>query len=472
MFRRFSADFALFSIVMDALMTAFGLRLAQLLRPLFNRWEFVREINEIPGLPTMLFVVFPAVWVGVLLLFSVYDGRRNLRVADEFGSLTLGALLAMISMAGILYLSYREISRFLFALFVLLAYLLMLLWRSVMRLVIFPRRGLGQMERRRVLILGAGLVGEQVKAQIAAHPGFGLEFAGFLDDDPAKQHARKDVLGPVDSVRQVVTAAPGLDDVVVALPRSAYRRLNQVVAGLHDLPVRVWVIPDYFSLALHRAAVNEFAGMPMLDLRAPALSEYQRMVKRAFDLVVTLLVLPFALLLMAVIAVVIRLDSPGPVLYTPKRVGENGRLFTMFKFRTMVVNAEQMRHLVEQRDAEGRIIHKVANDPRITRVGRFLRKSSLDELPQVFNVLRGDMSLVGPRPEMPWLVELYEPWQRKRFAVPQGLTGWWQINGRSDRPMHLHTEDDLYYVQHYSIWLDLQILAKTVWVVLRKRGAF
>ncbi len=138
----------------------------------------------------------------------------------------------------------------------------------------------------------------------------------------------------------------------------------------------------------------------------------------------------------------------------------------------MVQNADQMRQVAEKVDAQGHVIHKRPDDPRVTRVGRLLRKTSLDEIPQLFNVLKGEMSLVGPRPEQPFLVEKYDPWQRKRFTVPQGMTGWWQINGRSDKPMHLHTEDDLYYVQHYSIWLDVQIIIRTVWVVLRGKGAY
>jgi lipopolysaccharide/colanic/teichoic acid biosynthesis glycosyltransferase len=138
----------------------------------------------------------------------------------------------------------------------------------------------------------------------------------------------------------------------------------------------------------------------------------------------------------------------------------------------MVVNAEALQDKVNQLDQEGNLIHKVKDDPRVTRVGRFIRRWSLDELPQFFNVLKGDISLVGPRPEMPWLVEEYETWQRKRFAVPQGITGWWQVNGRSDKMMHLHTDEDLYYIQNYSLWLDILILLKTPWVVLRGKGAY
>jgi lipopolysaccharide/colanic/teichoic acid biosynthesis glycosyltransferase len=223
---------------------------------------------------------------------------------------------------------------------------------------------------------------------------------------------------------------------------------------------------------LFKAGVEQFAGIPLLDLRAPALSDQQRTVKRLFDLGLTILTLPIALPIMGLVATGIRLESRGPVVLRQPRLGENGRLFDMLKFRTMLDHAEQLQASVEQLDEQGRTIHKTAHDPRVTRLGRLLRRFSLDELPQLFNVLKGEMSLVGPRPELPYLVERYEPWQRQRFAIPQGITGWWQINGRSDRPMHLHTEDDLYYVQHYSLLLDIFVLLKTAGVVIQGKGAF
>jgi len=160
------------------------------------------------------------------------------------------------------------------------------------------------------------------------------------------------------------------------------------------------------------------------------------------------------------------------VFFRQLRVGENGRMFKMYKFRSMVVNAEALQAKVNQKDENGNIIHKTRNDPRVTRIGRILRKTSLDELPQFINVIKGEMSLVGPRPELPWLVEKYEPWQRQRFAVPQGITGWWQVNGRSDKPCHLNTDQDLYYIENYSFWLDIRILIKTVPALLKGKGAF
>jgi exopolysaccharide biosynthesis polyprenyl glycosylphosphotransferase len=441
---------------------------ATFLREPLNVLPFLRKIPVV-NLPPILYLVFPLMWVGVLLLFSVYDGRRNLRVMDEVSSLAFGSLLAVVSLAGVLYLSYRDVSRFLFLMTAGLAFLCMLAWRAIARLA-FKRHGLHSRPRR-VLILGAGTIGRIVASQIVQQRQAGLALVGFLDDDAEKQATRVDVLGSLDGVRRVVIEQ-GIDDVVFALPVEAHERLTAVACMLHDLPLHVWVIPDYFSLVLHRAKPDEFSGIPMLDLRAPALNEYQRLIKRVFDLFLTLLLMPFALPVVGIVALIVRLDSPGPIFYRTRRAGENGRVFQMYKFRTMVVGADKMLRQALEPDQNGVVNHKKSSDPRITRAGRILRRTSLDELPQLFNVFKGDMSLVGPRPELPELVERYSLWQRERFAVPQGMTGWWQVNGRSDRPLHLNTDDDLYYVRNYSLWLDVTILFRTAWVVLRGKGAF
>lgn len=470
MFRRFSANFAVFSIFLDMVLIDLGLFFSAAIRTSLNPLPFVADIPIEISIPLIIYVIFPILWILIFLLFSVYDGRKNLRIVDEFGSMTVGTLLAAVAMAGVLYFSFREISRFLFVFFVVISFLLMLIWRVIIRLI-FRTNLLKSIQQRRFLILGAGVIGRKIQEQILQKPYFGLSLQGFLDDDPQKIKAHSDILGTLDNVREKINELK-IDDVIIALPLSAHQRLNQMVAELHDLPVRVWVIPDYFALTLHKAAVDEFAGIPMLDLRAPALTEYQRMMKRAFDLMLSFFALPFVAPIMLICAIAIKVDSKGPVFYKSKRVGENGKIFYMMKFRTMVENADKLQHDVIKVDEKGHMFHKLRDDPRITHVGKFLRRWSLDELPQIINVLKGEMSIVGPRPEMPWLVEKYELWQRKRFAIPQGVTGWWQVHGRSDKPMHLNTQDDLYYVQHYSIWLDIQIIVMTIWVVFTGKGAF
>ncbi len=204
-----------------------------------------------------------------------------------------------------------------------------------------------------------------------------------------------------------------------------------------------------------------------------ALSPRQRLLKRMMDIVISGTALVCLSPIIALIALAIRLDSEGEMLFKQERIGEGGKRFKIYKFRSMVKDAPKAQVAVNTTDTAGNIIHKQENDPRVTRVGRFIRKTSLDELPQLFNILRGDMSVVGPRPEMPWMVEdHYQEWQYGRFTVPQGLTGWWQINGRSDKPMHLHTHEDLEYIRNYSIWLDIYIILKTPWAVVRGKGAY
>lgn len=303
----------------------------------------------------------------------------------------------------------------------------------------------------------------------------GLNLTGFLGDAPENGSNPDEfvihVLGRVEDVREVVKEQ-SIHDVVIALPQREYAQINELVLALHDLPVQVRVVPDYFSLALYRATVEDFGGLPMINLRDPALNEVQRLVKRIFDLVIAGTLIAILALPMALITLLIKLDSPGTTFFRQQRVGENGRLFSMYKFRSMIPDADKLIDEMTEISEDGHLLFKKENDPRVTRVGRFLRHTSMDELPQLFNVIKGDMSLVGPRPELPWLVGQYEPWQHKRLAVPQGMTGWWQINGRADKPLHLHTEEDLYYVQNYSLWMDIYILFKTPWVVVRGKGAY
>lgn len=461
-------------MVVDAITVAGGLWFINQIRPLLgvwlSNWPFVKEFNQLTTLPVAMYIIFPLVWVALMSSFSIYDGRKNLTLTDEFTNLILSTLIAGITLAGILFLTYREVSRLMFVAFVIFVYFALIVWRGIIR-TIYQYRNSARGKASRVLIIGAGPVGQEVGARITRQRYFNLELVGYLDDNVNKRSKQPEILAPLNEIREVVKKVH-INNVVIALPSRAYETVNELVSTLFDLPVKVWIVPDYFQLTLHHAAIEDFAGIPMLDMRAPALTENQRMVKRIFDLLVTCLIMIPILPVMCITGLAIWLDDGRPILFQQKRVGENGHIFTMYKFRTMVKNAEDLRILVEQTDTNGNLLHKRPDDPRVTRLGQILRRLSLDELPQFFNVLRGTMSLVGPRPELPYLVNMYQPWQRKRFAVPQGITGWWQIHGRSNKPMHLHTEDDIYYIQHYSIWLDIQIIIRTVWKVPWGKGAF
>jgi exopolysaccharide biosynthesis polyprenyl glycosylphosphotransferase len=468
MLRRFSVNYAVFSCLTDLLLTFAAFSMAAYLRPDLPQIPLLVTVSDV-SLPGWIYVVIPLAWVLVFLVASVYDPGRSYKVVDEMQSVSIAIVLASLLSAGLFFFVFREFSRYLFITFVALNSVFLVGWRIFARLIFHLVRI--PAAEKRVIIVGAGNTGQRVGEMIQQYDWMGLSLVGYLDDSSKVDPEKMNVIGRIGDARAVVTREH-IDDVVIALPQEAYGRVNELVLSLQDMPVNMRVVPDYFSLALYQATVDDFGGLPMINLREPALNEVQRLLKRLFDLTLAGISLLFIWPFLLLIALAVRIDSPGPVIYRQKRVGENGRIFNMYKFRSMIVNAEKMQDKVSRVDEEGRITFKRPNDPRVTRIGRFLRRTSLDELLQLVNVLKGDMSLVGPRPELPWLVSQYEPWQHKRFAVPQGITGWWQVNGRSDKPLHLHTEDDLYYVQNYSLWMDIYILLKTPLVILRGTGAY
>jgi exopolysaccharide biosynthesis polyprenyl glycosylphosphotransferase len=469
MLRRFSVNYAALSMLLDMSVTLLALYLAVSLRPNLPQFPFLVPVAEM-NLPLWIYLVVPPLWVLVFLVASVYDPERIYKIVDEIQTVSLASLLAALLCAGLFFLFFRNFSRWLFATFFVINIIFLLGWRVIARLLwrILQIPG----GERRVLIVGAGDLGRRVGELVNEYNWTGLSLIGYLDDNPQTgQQDEIPLLGKIHDARRIVKQKK-INDVVIALPQRAYGKVNDLVRDMHDLPLLMRVVPDYYSLALYQATVEDFAGVPMINLRDPALNDVQRLVKRIFDLFIGGLLMLLILPLLGLVSLAIKLDSRGPAIFRQQRVGENGRLFGMYKFRSMIVGAEDLQDEVTSIDEEGNIFYKRENDPRITRMGRFIRRASLDELPQLINVLKGDMSLVGPRPELPMMVGQYEPWQHKRFAVPQGMTGWWQINGRANKPLHLHTEDDIYYIQNYSLWMDIYILLKTPWIVMRGIGAY
>jgi len=464
MSERFRARLTFLRFGSDLILTESALLLAVVSSPLLSATSQAH-----PGLAVYLLVAM--IWSVALLLSPLYRARDR-RAGDETQSLFLVITLATLALAGVLFFTFPHVSRLQILTFYALdlAFLIgsRLLVRLGLRLVDKPRY-----DRRKVLIVGAGPVGCDTVHMIERHRWTGLELAGFLDDDlpPGTEVEGYPVLGRVEEVARVVEAE-GIEEIVVALSVQAYDRFFRLLDGMKSLPARVRIVPDHIKMTLFRTVAEEFAGVPMITLRQPTLDPFERRIKRAFDLIVGSLLLILLSPVLLLVAIAVRLDSPGPVIFKQRRVGEKGKIFWMYKFRSMIQGAEQQQFKTVRVREDGRLLYKHPNDPRVTRVGRFIRRTSLDELPQLINVLKGEMSLVGPRPELPWLVEQYEPWQWQRFSVPQGITGWWQVNGRSDKPMHLYTDEDLFYIQSYSFLLDLQILWHTVGAVLRSKGAY
>lgn len=463
---RIEARLAIFILALDLSVTLGCLWVASQVRLYL---EFGREITSAQtALPWGLYLAVAILWT---IIFGLIDPHRRLlrsSLVEAIGWLVASIALAALTFAGMLYLSLRDVSRLQFLYFAGLNLSTLVLIHIGIRF--YLQRRTPQTLHRRVLVVGEASTAERLADTFATPRWSGMLVAGYAHATADPKSALP-YLGTVQATPDLVRVHQ-IDEVIFALSPEEHALVAHISLKLLQQPVMVHMIPDVIDLAFARTPVEQVGGIPLISLREPALTYPQRVLKRLFDLTASSLLLLLLAPLMLVIALRIRLESPGPVFFLQERLGEQGRRFRMLKFRSMYEHAEQRWHEVVTHDADGRVIYKLADDPRVTPFGRVLRRSSLDELPQLINVLRGEMSLVGPRPEVPVVAADYEPWQWQRFRVPPGMTGWWQINGRSHRPMHLHTEDDLYYIQNYSFFLDLQILFKTIIVVLQGKGAF
>jgi exopolysaccharide biosynthesis polyprenyl glycosylphosphotransferase len=344
--------------------------------------------------------------------------------------------------------------------------------RWVSRVTVWSRVAL----QERVLIIGAGEVGHTLAAKIGKHPEYRIELVGFLDDGEPRRNGdggpAVPVIGVLDDLDRIVVEEQ-VDRVIVAFSRARHNDFLRVVRACADKGVKVNIVPRLFEVVSSRALVDDVEGIPLLDVGHVELSRFNMAVKRLFDLVVGGLLCIVILPVIAVVAVVIKLDSKGPVFYRQERMGRGGRTFMIFKFRSMYVGADEERlELAEvQNDFDGPMF-KLKDDPRITRVGGVLRRWSIDELPQILNVMKGDMSLVGPRPL--WVEEAKQcrGWTQKRLDITPGITGLWQVLGRSNIPFDEMVKLDYMYVTGWRLSWDVKLLLQTIPAVLNKRGAY
>ncbi len=324
--------------------------------------------------------------------------------------------------------------------------------------------------RRRAVLVGEGdrLVSLR-RALGLARGGIDYEFVGVLSEDG--EDAGLELLGTPAEL-QAILSAQHVDELIVSGTDLGEEELLELVDEAHRWGVKVRIAPTTAELLTQRAEYVAGQGVPLFELRPPIVAGVDWAVKRAFDLVVSLALVLVGLPVWLLIALAVKLDSPGPVFYRDRRVGLGEREFGMFKFRSMYVDAGERQAALETANEASGPLFKIKDDPRVTRTGRILRRYSIDELPQVLNVLRGDMSLVGPRPlPLRDYVQL-EDWHRRRYRVLPGMTGLWQVSGRIELTFDDLVRLDFYYLENWSIWLDISILAKTMPAVLARRGAY
>jgi exopolysaccharide biosynthesis polyprenyl glycosylphosphotransferase len=408
----------------------------------------------------------------------VWQRRRGESWLEEMSRIITATAAGITLMTAVtFFLQPSPFSRLLLFWALLLIVLFVGMARLVRRwlLAILYRRGIAV---DRVLVVGLGEAGRSVIRTLLARPDLGYRTVGYLDDGTSENNiglGRIPHLGSLHDLKKILSQG-AVHTVFIALPGEMHQELLQLLHTCQAYGVRAQVVPDLLQLNLSRVEFTNMAGIPMLRARdvttSGRLNQSGQLVKRLVDLLVVLVGAIPALPLTALIALLVKLDSRGPVFYRSPRIGRDGKVFQMVKFRSMIVGADEQKDgLRELNEADGPLF-KIRDDPRLTRIGRFLRRSSLDELPQLWNVFIGEMSLVGPRPPLPEEVALYKPWHQQRLAVTGGMTGIWQVSGRSDLTFDELCLLDIYYIENWSLALDLQILLQTIPHLLRRDGAY
>lgn len=417
----------------------------------------------------------------VWIFFFYYEGLYTKRFSfwDEIKALCRVCVFSTIGVFTIVSLGKfsEEVSRTVVVLMGSLSLFLLPAERILLKKIM---RAAGLLKRR-VLILGAGETGRIILKALEREPNYGYKVVGFLDDDPQKIGSRIDGIKVHRGVEKAgyYLKGCGITDLFIAMPGAGKEKLQELINGLQHKVERILFVPDMTGIAVLGTGVRHFFHEEVLafEIENNLANGLNVFVKRTFDLLFSGLALLFLSIPMFVVAVLIRFDSKGPAIFSQERVGKGGKVFKCYKFRTMYEDAEKkLDHVLERdpaRKSEWNQNWKLNDDPRITRVGRFLRTTSLDELPQILNVLRGDMSFVGPRPVTGEEIDKYYKEMAKLcFCVLPGITGLWQVSGRSNTGYDYRVALDSWYVRNWNLWLDIVILFKTVRIVLKREGAY
>lgn len=444
------------------------------------------------GLPLFFHVPFPdnsslagfaGVWwiLPVWIFFFYYEGLYTRRFSfwDEIRVLLKVIFLSTIGIFTIASLGKisDQISRTVIVLMGMTAVVLLPVTRMNFKKIL---RRFGLLKRR-VLVLGAGKTGRLIANALMREPNYGYEIIGFVDDDPAKFGKKIEGVKIHKGVDRSVNYIKrcNIEDLFIAMPGAGKERLQGLINNLQHKVENILFVPDVFGIAVLGTSLQHFFQEEAFafEMKNNLSRSGNIFIKKVFDILLSMLILPLVVVLLLLFAILIKVNSKGPVIFTQDRIGKKGKIFKCYKFRTMHMNAGRMLPELFRKNpcAEEEWVRywKLKNDPRITRVGKFLRSTSLDELPQIFNVLIGEMSLVGPRPVTQ--IEIDEYYREKAglcFSVPPGITGLWQVSGRNHESYDRRIALDSWYVRNWNIWLDIVILLKTVRVVLKKEGAY
>ncbi|MBI2353621.1 MAG: sugar transferase [Deltaproteobacteria bacterium] len=422
----------------------------------------------------ILLIILP-VWLYLITKFGLYSSLRTRSFPQLLWALIKVHLVGGIVISSAVYLvDPKGFSRLLLITYIIICLLLLSAAKGSIKLLLghFRRRGYNI---RQILIVGAGERLTNFVGIIRRHADWGLIIAGivnFCGEDDGEQIPGCIDLGHVDDLIDICKRMP-IDEVVFSVPPEKLAAMDDHIAALQEMGITVRMVIDLYDMPTSRKELALFHGdIPMLTFYSKAFDAEQLFLKRCLDIAGALVGLVITGVLLPFIALAIRLESRGPLFFGQKRVGESGRIFKCWKFRSMFVDAEERKQELMARNEIQGAMFKMRDDPRVTRVGRFIRKTSLDELPQFWNVLLGEMSLVGTRPPTPDEVATYENWHHKRICIKPGITGLWQVSGRSqiqdfDEVVRL----DIRYIEEWSLWLDIKLLLKTVWVVFAGKGA-
>ena len=437
-------------------------------RDVVDGWwdDAARTGGTAPGLAAWMI----GLWALTLLALGAYDTREFAARFDEFRAIVLGTIVSLGLVSFITFLSARAVSRG----FVLITFgvglAALVTVRYADRKLLHWWRNHGGLANRTIAV-GTPAAVADIVAVLTREPWTGYRVMGMCTDGDQADSVVP-ILGSVEDLPRV---AVDLDADTVLFAGGSYRsasELRQLGWAIEGLDLDMLVVPALTDIAGPRVHLSHVAGLPLVHVQEPRIAEAKGLAKRIFDLAVSLALVVVLSVPMAITALIIKLQDRGPVLYGQRRIGIDGLPFEMLKFRSMVVGADSIRPELELANEGGEVLFKIREDPRITRFGRFIRRYSIDELPQIFNVIRGDMSLVGPRPPLPEEVEKYAEHVHRRLMVRPGITGLWQVSGRSDLSWEESVRLDLYYVDNWSLTSDFVILLKTVRAVLFGVGAY